>query len=394
MILYIIKSSLALAVFLLCFRALFKGDMWFKFNRYYLLFSMVIALLFPFFDWSAYWETSYVIPGDIILPLQHGSGGETVETTVSNSDNVGQHVNYLNILVKGIFLFFLTVSAVFLVRFTNNLLIVYKEISNGIHLHRNGFKLVLSKTRVNPHSFLNYIIVNQWDYESGLIDPEIIVHEETHCRQRHTLDILFVELLLTILWWHPLLWIYRKAIKVNHEYLADQKVISATENIQQYAHKIIMANQTAKTHLPVSFFNLSITKNRILMLTKKNKSSIFLFSGKALTMAMVSLVTLTLLSFSDVRTPDYVPNEQGEFVVLIDPGHGAKDSGAKYGEITEKEITLAIAKRLQTNKRLKNVKLIFTRDADQFISLKDRAELAKSQEVDLLLSLHVNSSRD
>lgn len=84
--------------------------------------------------------------------------------------------------------------------------------------------------------------------------------------------------------------------------------------------------------------------------------------------------------------------------ILIDPGHGGMDPGANYGEIMEKDITLAVAQRLEEELREKNIHGILTREGDYLLvegppwkDLKARAQIGIEEDVDLLISIHVNN---
>ncbi|MCC8175962.1 MAG: N-acetylmuramoyl-L-alanine amidase [Bacteroidales bacterium] len=81
------------------------------------------------------------------------------------------------------------------------------------------------------------------------------------------------------------------------------------------------------------------------------------------------------------------------FTLVIDPGHGGKDYGA-IGQLTnEKTINLNVAKLFgeKVKKGMKDVKVVYTRDTDRFISLKERADIANRAHGDLFVSIHVNS---
>lgn len=82
-----------------------------------------------------------------------------------------------------------------------------------------------------------------------------------------------------------------------------------------------------------------------------------------------------------------------DFVLVIDPGHGGKDVGARGTKSYEKNINLAVAKLLgdKVKKECKDVKVVYTRDNDTFVSLKDRADIANEAKGDLFISIHVNS---
>ncbi|MDE6085453.1 MAG: N-acetylmuramoyl-L-alanine amidase [Muribaculaceae bacterium] len=82
-----------------------------------------------------------------------------------------------------------------------------------------------------------------------------------------------------------------------------------------------------------------------------------------------------------------------DFVLVIDPGHGGKDVGARGAKAYEKNINLAVAKLFgeKVKKECKDVKVVYTREDDSFVSLKDRAEIANKANGDLFVSIHVNS---
>ncbi|MCE9519385.1 MAG: N-acetylmuramoyl-L-alanine amidase [Verrucomicrobia bacterium] len=79
--------------------------------------------------------------------------------------------------------------------------------------------------------------------------------------------------------------------------------------------------------------------------------------------------------------------------VVIDPGHGGNDEGTEWRKVTEKDLTLAIARRLEKILREKHIQTVLTRHCDAFISLDERAEIANLFPDSLLLSIHFNGAR-
>ena len=85
-----------------------------------------------------------------------------------------------------------------------------------------------------PHTFLNYIFVNKEEYLEKKVEEALITHELTHAKELHSLDVMVVEVLKVVFWFNPLLYWYKKAIQLNHEFIADQKVISSHGYIKEY----------------------------------------------------------------------------------------------------------------------------------------------------------------
>ena len=98
------------------------------------------------------------------------------------------------------------------------------------------------------------------------------------------------------------------------------------------------------------------------------------------------LIMFCLFALASVSAKD-------KFTVVIDPGHGGKDVGAVGAISNEKSINLNIALALGNliERNLSDVKVIYTRKTDVFISLKGRAEIANRAKADLFISVHTNS---
>ena len=125
---------------------------------------------------------------------------------------------------------------------------------------------------INPLNKIWPTFISKLEYENCKIDEKIIDHERAHVIQRHTLDVLLIELLLILFWFNPVFYLCRNAIRLNHEYLADEAVISKHKNTQLYQHLII--NNTAllnglkfKSALSCPF-NYIKTKKRLKMMSK------------------------------------------------------------------------------------------------------------------------------
>ena len=102
---------------------------------------------------------------------------------------------------------------------------------------------------------------------------------------------------------------------------------------------------------------------------------------------------MMILSFLGGVCVYAAPDEEEKTVIVLDPGHGGKDFGACENGAREKGINLAVAKRLQSmiKKELKDVKVVMTRDADTYLTLQQRADVANNADGDLFMSIHVNS---
>lgn len=89
------------------------------------------------------------------------------------------------------------------------------------------------------------------------------------------------------------------------------------------------------------------------------------------------------------------PNRHGQFLVVIDPGHGGYDAGTEVAApLLEKELVLQIARRLQGELQRRGVRTMLTRTGDYFVPLPERTAFANRANADLFISIHLNSSPD
>ena len=93
-----------------------------------------------------------------------------------------------------------------------------------------------------------------------------------------------------------------------------------------------------------------------------------------------------------VQPPAPRPTPRGRVVVVIDPGHGGKDSGAPgIGGLLEKDVVLPIGKRIAAILEQNGIQAVLTRDADFFVELQGRVDIAERANATLFVSIHANS---
>jgi hypothetical protein len=176
-----------------------------------------------------------------------------------------EETNYLPILLWSIYGL---VTTLFIIRFLSNLLKIISKIKSNKRVDYKNATLVLLKEKVLPHTFLNYIFINEIDFNNQKIEAELFSHELTHVTQNHTFDVLFIEILKTIFWFNPIYIFYKKAIQLNHEFLADEIVVNSYNNIPFYQNLLLSkANDNRPLYL-TSNLNYLLTKKRLIMMTK------------------------------------------------------------------------------------------------------------------------------
>ncbi len=389
MIEYLVISTIALATFYILYVLLLQREKIFLFNRFYLLVAIIFSLSLPLIE----------IPISSDLPIDPMSSQISFESIVlpgeieddlllrQDSEASANSEAFYKYLFWSIYLIGFSVLSF---RFCRSLLLLFRLKATGYKIRKGNYSLVVCKRSITPFTFFNQLYVGENTLESGL-DQDLINHEEVHITHRHSLDILFIELLLIIFWFQPLIYLFRKKVELNHEYTADSLVTAKASDLKGYLNKILdMQGGTLNLSLASSFSYLSI-KNRIAMMTK-TKTTTSGLKIKYLVVALTSVFLLTAFSLKEEPVIELPSTNSYEKTIIIDAGHGGKDPGIASGfGVEEKEVALEIAKLIKGNLD-KNTShtVILTRANDQFLTPKERVELTRT--ADLFISIHMEQS--
>lgn len=371
---YILIFIIALGISWILYRVLLKKEKILVFNRFYLLFTLVLCLIAPGLQLD---------PGNnmlgrefVNLESKENSAFPEVDDPEKISVQILENRSYFP---KDFFFYiYILITAVLLLRFIVNLYHILRKISAAGDYSFDQLRVVPVKETGNSYSFFNYVFTNAEDLKKGKVSETIIAHERVHSRQLHSADILLVEFLSCIFWINPFIWLYKKDIIENHEYLADAGVVETGIDPAIYAMELIQAGNKYPQALN-SGFSFIQTKNRLNMLHMK-KSSGFTTTIKIAVVLALFAAVFTISSFTG-------PASSTPFIVVVDAGHGGKDPGNK----NEKEINLMVAKQLAALSS-QELKIILVRNSDEFLDFANRKKFIKAQNANLLLSLHCNAS--
>lgn len=290
---FLLKSILCMTVFFGLYRLLLEREKMHRFNRHYLRLALIFSLAIPFINLPIYSKT--ITPAIVtLLPL-----------IVKSDPAVAQPKSLLNSLLA---VAYATVTLTLAVRFIKNIYFFSDKIKKNEKVEYKGAMLVLVKEKVLPHTFLNFIFVNRKDFLTDSIENELYAHELAHVKQRHTLDILFIEALRVVFWFNPLLYLYKKAIQLNHEFLADEQAIAQSGNAIPYQN--LLLEKASHKHVVelASNFNFSVTKKRMIMMTKNTPRLQACARQVALIPAIVALFMISCSQTEDQSTKTAKPD--------------------------------------------------------------------------------------
>jgi hypothetical protein len=235
------------------------------FNRFYLLLSIVAGLMLPVLTIKipsgAFKHTPLLSKTIVIDQVQ-----EPFPAGVKESVTVQQSPSLYNWDTLWLVTYAL-ITGVLVARFAANLIKIRLLIFKNQRIKLSDASLVLLTDDVVPHSFLGYVFLNENEYKHGHVEPQLLKHELTHVRQMHSLDILFIEMLKILFWFNPLFIFYKKAIQLNHEFLADEAVLYTCE-VSKYQYLLLERSIITPVIPLTSNLNYSLTKKRLTMMTK------------------------------------------------------------------------------------------------------------------------------
>lgn len=299
LLLYILKSTICLTLFYLGFKALLSNDTFFRFNRGVLLIGIGVCLLLPFVRVQT--SDPSLIQQPVLQLEKIISGNEEVAPLLPAGHQATQLLPARKTVqsVDGrwlIGLVYLSGCAVCLIL----TLLSYKKmlalIRSGRRLQLDRYILILTSTAVSPFSWGRYIILSEEDYEK--YPDEILTHEIMHLKSHHSLDLLFMELVLWLHWFNPAVWLLKRELKDIHEYQADSGVLSEGIDATKYQLLLVKKAVGSSLYTLANSFNHSKIKKRITMMLKGKSNSWARL--KLLLLVPVGLIVLNAYARPDV----------------------------------------------------------------------------------------------
>ncbi|MEK6509943.1 MULTISPECIES: M56 family metallopeptidase [Myroides] len=183
------------------------------------------------------------------------------EKSLWTMNDVYQYTSYL----------YLTITLLSLLWFGYKLIKLTRRISNmpKTAIHQN---IRVDRSSSDAYSFLHYIVLPK-DYEELSQLEIVLLHEEVHVHQKHSLDLILVEGLKHVFWFNPMIRLLQKEVNLNLEYIVDQE-IAKREDSYTYQRALVLYESNKIACVPVvNTFGSSDLKKRILMLNNPKSTN-------------------------------------------------------------------------------------------------------------------------
>ena len=257
---YILKSSVCLALFYLFYRLLLSKETFHRFNRLALLGVLVLSCVVPFIEVTVQEPSEMAQP---FLALEEMVVMEPVVALDERPMYFPWKELMLLVYVGGIF-FFLVRHMWSLGRMVRLLRTSRRENLEG------GILLFVHKEKVAPFSWMKMIAVSEEDLKEN--GQAILTHERAHIHNRHSWDLLLAEVCIFVQWFNPAAWLLKQELQTIHEYEADEWVIENGIDAKTYQLLIIKKAVGARLYSIANSFNHSSLKKRITMMIKKKSN--------------------------------------------------------------------------------------------------------------------------
>lgn len=284
MIAYILKVTIVWTILLLTYELLFKNSGRFTLNRLYLLCSIFIGLLLPLVKIP--WSGAAAVPQDAVNRIGHTVSASLNAAPAGTSAGITSVTTFnWNGLLTGIYL---TVAVCILLLACMELLNIVRKAIYGSYTSLNSYKIFETRRKHAPFSFMGWIFIGHKEAYTAEGLLYILEHESAHNRRRHWLDILLMQVLCVVCWFHPLVWRYRFLLKMQHEYEADR--IAAGSDAYGYGHFLLEQTLLRGTPSIAHSFHFSPVKNRINMLSRSKVHHQWKYAAVIPVLALCSIV--------------------------------------------------------------------------------------------------------
>ena len=263
MTMYLLKLNLALIVLFGFYKLMFSGDTFFALRRATLIGMYLVAMLVPGLNCS-YWINKSV--GMVSMANEYAAIVlPAVTVTPGGGGSIGWETTAMTIYTM--------VACLFLLRFFWQLVSIVRLRNKCRTTDINGTKVYLLESDEGPFSFFNWIFINPTKHNRQETD-EIMTHELAHCRQLHSIDVLFTELFAIVFWANPFVWLLKREVRLNLEYLADNNVLAGGTDSKKYQYHLLGLAYRKNVATISNNFNVLPLKKRIKMMNKKRTKRI------------------------------------------------------------------------------------------------------------------------
>ena len=256
---YVLQVNVGLLVFYLLYRGLLARDTFLGMRRLYWWAAWVLAFLYPLVELGVWGRTE--TPLQVVM-ADYAEAMTVVVSAVAPEETAAWSWQ------DGVALLWAAGASALLLRMLVQLAVVCRLARRGRKVEWHGVRVLAVEGDNVPFSFFRWIFVQPGNHSEGELE-EILAHEQAHVRQWHSLDVVVSELLCCLSWFNPAVWLAKRCVRQNLEFLADRAVVHSGFDRKNYQYHLLRLSYGVNIGQIVNNFNVSPLKKRIMMMNKK-----------------------------------------------------------------------------------------------------------------------------
>lgn len=383
LLIYFVKANGLIILFYLMYVLFLRKETFFTSNRWYLIGGLVLSLILPLITFT---KTIWVEPTPIPVIYEEviSANNNAIEVPIQETT-----LDWTLILITA----YAVISILLLMKITFELASFFNRIRKNQKQKETNFVLIHSDTTENPFSFFHYIVINPNRFSKEEFQ-HILTHESIHVKQKHSIDVLLSKLFCAFFWVNPIVWLYRKAILQNLEFIADSETFQQIENKYEYQRTLLKVVTHQHDLSITNQFYQSLIKKRIVMLhtNQSHKRNVWKY-GIILPLLVGFMLLFQIKTVAQVK--EVVTNEisksEEKVSVIITPKMSNENLKQIEKIFSDSDLTLKISNlKRDKNNALTAIKIVFKTKSGEIKEYKiDRSipietiELYKSNNKDI-----------
>ena len=352
LLIYFVKANGLIILFYLMYVLFLRKETFFTTNRWYLISGLVLSLILPLITFT---KTIWVEPTPIpviyeeLIPINNNAIKAPIQET---------SLDWSLIITTT----YIAISILLILKITFELASFFNRIRKNRKQKETNFVLIHSDTTENPFSFFHYIVINPNRFSKEEFQ-HILTHESIHVKQKHSIDVLLAKLFCAFFWANPIVWLYRKAILQNLEFIADSETFQQIENKYEY-QKTLLKVVTHQHDLSITNqFYQSLIKKRIVMLHTNQSHKRNAWKYGIILPLLVGFMLLfqieTVAQVKEVVTNEITKSEE-KVSVIITPKMSNENLKQIEKIFSDSDLTLKISNlKRDKNDALTAIKIVF-----------------------------------
>lgn len=387
-LIYLFESGMCLTLLFLVYYFFLRKETYFTFNRFYLITILILSFLLPLLHLNLTLPDSKQLEGGVdeinrlknyyenlialTDPDYENSFTKAFQENSSNEFEEGANINFsgpqnvqissekdIQKIKTGFWAeinwaqLLLIIYLLGMLFFTARLLLLFRWLKQAIKKYgstaESGINLVKMDEEVPPFSFFRFVFLNrETTSHSGF--SQILTHEKVHISQRHSYDLLLAHAITIFQWFNPFVWLINKAMKTNHEYIADRNVIDQGNELFDYQSLLLKQIISIRSVELVNNFNLINIKKRIAMMTKIKSG----LAAQIKALVVIPAAIFLFLFFAEISfAQEDVIGFEGKDLTNELQGFWENEDNSTYGQLLNfKDNKLQILENIDTYREL------------------------------------------